>query len=303
MTFQQLQNVLEIYRCGSISQAAKNMFVSQSSLSVSLSALESTLGFPIFTRNAQGIFPTAEGMQVIEHASRICESYKSLQNIQRNTVQNIKIDFMDYDPLNRAYYQLLEENRGRQDIVFTQSLKTAETLIQKVASFEVDVGIAACPERNLRTIEVTMEEKGLHWEILGRYPVCIILGPRHPLYRQSAVTLRDLEKDMLIETIHKEVVSNSVLLGLTHLTEDRILICSRDKIIYELVARGLGYMIGRPPSEEMVKKHNLRMIPVGDLKDVLVAVTNPLHPLPPEAARFLTLAKEALAIEKVSQNA
>lgn len=297
MTFQQLQNVLEIYRCGSISQAAKNMFVSQSSLSVSLSSLESTLGFPIFTRNAQGIFPTAEGMQVIEHASRICESYNSLQNIQRNTVRNIKIDFMDYDPLNRAYYQLLEENRDRQDIVFTQGLSTAKKLIQNVSTFEVDAGIAACPGRSFRAMEATMEEKGLHWEILGHYPVCITLGPGHPLYRQAAVTLRDLEKDMLIETARKEVVSNSVLLGLTHLTEDRILICSREKIIYELVARGLGYMIGRPPSEDMVEKHHLRMIPVGDLKDVLVAVTNPLHPLPPEAARFLTLAKEALATQ------
>ncbi len=301
MTFQQLQNILEIYRCGSISQAAKNMFVSQSSLSVSLSSLESALGFPIFTRNAQGIFPTAEGMQVIEHASRICESYKSLQNIQRNTVQNIKFDFMDYEPLNRAYYQLLEENRDRRDVVFTQGLSTTKKLIQNVSTLEVDVGIASCPECNLRTIEVTMEEKGLHWEILGSYPVCIILGPGHPLYQQSSVTLRDLEKDMLIETIQKEVVSNSVLLGLTHLTEDRILICSRRNIIYELLERGLGYSIGRPPSEEIVEKHHLRMIPVGDLEDILVAITNPLHPLPPEAARFLTLAKEALEKE-VSQN-
>lgn len=304
MTFQQLQNILEIYKAGSISLAAKNMFVSQSSLSVSLSSLENALGFPIFTRNAQGIFPTAEGMQVIEHASRICDSWQSLQNIRQNTVQNITITFMDYDPLNRAYYRLLGENRGRRDIVFTQGLNTAEKLIQNVSTFEVDAGIAACPGRNFRIMEVTMEEKGLHWEILGHYPVCIILGPGHPLYQQSAVTLRDLEKDMLIETARKEVVNNSVLLGLTHLTEDKVLICSREKIIYELVARGLGYMIGRPPSEEMVEKHRLRMIPVGDLEDILVAVTNPLHPLPPEAARFLALAKEELATQtEVPQNA
>lgn len=294
MTFQQLQNVLEIYRCGSISQAAKKMFVSQSSLSVSLNNLESALGFPIFTRNAQGIFPTAEGMQVIEHASRICASYQSLQTIQRNTVRSINIKFMNYEPFNRAYYRLLEENRGRRDIVFNQGLDTAEKLIQNVSSFEVDVGIVACPGRSFRMLEVTMEEKGLHWETLGHYPVCIILGPGHPLYQQDSVTLRDLENDMLIETGRKEVVNNSVLLGLTHLTEDKILICSREKIIYELVARGLGYMISRPPSDEMVAKHRLRMIPVGELEDILVAVTNPLHPLPAEAARFLTLAKEEL---------
>ena len=295
MTFQQLQNVLAIYQAGSISLAAKNMFVSQSSLSVSLSSLESALGFPIFMRTAQGVLPTVEGMQVIEHASRICDSFQNLHSIRRNTIQNIHITFPNYEPLNQAYYRLLEENRGRRDIVFTQGLDTAEKLIQDTSTFKVDTGIVACPSRSFRTMEATMEEKGLHWEILGRYPVCIILGPGHPLYRQSAVTLRDLENDMLIETARKEVVRNSVLLGLTHLTEDKLLICSRDKIINELVARGLGYKIGRSPSQETIEKYQLRTIPVENLEDLLISITNPLHALPPEAARFLELVKEELA--------
>ena len=40
MTFPQLQYLLEIHRAGSITQAAKNLFVAQSSVSVALSAIE-----------------------------------------------------------------------------------------------------------------------------------------------------------------------------------------------------------------------------------------------------------------------
>ena len=296
MTFQQMQNVLEIYRAGSISQAAKNMFVSQSSLSVSLSALESALGFPIFLRNAQGIMPTIQGMQVIEHAIRICDSYQSLQNISSTTtVRNVRISFMDHDPFNRAYCRLLEENSGKQGVLFTQRIDSIQGLIGKSVAFEVDVGICACMQNNLRATEVALEEAGLQWEILGSYPVCIILGPGHRMYHQEAVTLRDLENDMLVETSRREAVNNPVLRGLADLSEEKLLTCGRGKIIYALVNRGLGYMIGRPPCAETVEKYQLRLIPIGELEGLFVAITNPHRPLPEEARRFLEIVKEEMS--------
>ena len=50
MTFQQLQYVLEVARCGSINKAAQGRFVSQSSISKLLKDLEEELGWVIGTR-------------------------------------------------------------------------------------------------------------------------------------------------------------------------------------------------------------------------------------------------------------
>ena len=50
MTLQQLQYLMEVYRTGSISGAAKKLFLAQSSLSASISSMESELGFPVFIR-------------------------------------------------------------------------------------------------------------------------------------------------------------------------------------------------------------------------------------------------------------
>ena len=58
MTFQQLQYLLEVSRTGSISGAAKNLFLAQSSVSASISNLEEELGFPIFIRSKKGVIPT-----------------------------------------------------------------------------------------------------------------------------------------------------------------------------------------------------------------------------------------------------
>ena len=65
MTIQQLQYVLEVYRAGSVSQAAKNLFVGQSSVSVSITNLEKELGYPIFTRSKNGVALTPQGRDVV----------------------------------------------------------------------------------------------------------------------------------------------------------------------------------------------------------------------------------------------
>jgi DNA-binding transcriptional LysR family regulator len=56
---------LEIHRTGSVTQAAKNLFVTQSSVSIALSALEKELGFPIFIRSKKGLTPTPRGATII----------------------------------------------------------------------------------------------------------------------------------------------------------------------------------------------------------------------------------------------
>lgn len=54
MTIQQLQYVLEVSRTGSISKAARNLFLSQPNISNSIKNLEQELGATLFIRTSQG---------------------------------------------------------------------------------------------------------------------------------------------------------------------------------------------------------------------------------------------------------
>ena len=74
MTFQQFFYLLEVDRTKSFSQAAKNLFVAQSTVSNAVAALEAKLNCRIFIRSGQGLSLTAEGQQVLACAQRICES-------------------------------------------------------------------------------------------------------------------------------------------------------------------------------------------------------------------------------------
>ena len=61
MRLEQLYNIVEVYKSRSMSQAAKNLFISQPSLSASVAALEEELGRKLFIRSSTGVTPTEYG--------------------------------------------------------------------------------------------------------------------------------------------------------------------------------------------------------------------------------------------------
>ena len=72
MTIQQCKYVLEIAKTGSFSEAAKQLFVAQSSLSISVKSLEQELGIKIFERSGNGIYLTDDGEEFVSYATQIC---------------------------------------------------------------------------------------------------------------------------------------------------------------------------------------------------------------------------------------
>ena len=55
MQINHIEYFLEVARCQSISKAAKNLFITQSTLSTSIATFENELGFKLFTRLRQGV--------------------------------------------------------------------------------------------------------------------------------------------------------------------------------------------------------------------------------------------------------
>ena len=78
MTIQQLRYVIKITECGSITEAARQLFVSQPSLSAAVKELEAELGIEIFRRTAKGITLTADGTEFLSYVRHIIEQTELL---------------------------------------------------------------------------------------------------------------------------------------------------------------------------------------------------------------------------------
>lgn len=93
MTIRQLEYVLEIARCSSISLAAKELFISQQALSESLKLLEQELNFTIFERSKKGVTLTNEGRLLLKDIEKIVLCVQSWDNLARmqSSIKPIKI--------------------------------------------------------------------------------------------------------------------------------------------------------------------------------------------------------------------
>ena len=80
MTLQQLKYALAIADCGSMNEAAKQLFISQPSLSETMKELEAEIGIEIFLRSNRGISLTPEGEEFLGYARQVTEQFGLLQS-------------------------------------------------------------------------------------------------------------------------------------------------------------------------------------------------------------------------------
>ncbi len=80
MRLTQVRQILEIEKCTSISQAARNLFVSQPALSAVLNEFEAEVGVQLFTRTNSGIYPTENGLEILTAMKNIMKEVTFIEN-------------------------------------------------------------------------------------------------------------------------------------------------------------------------------------------------------------------------------
>lgn len=114
MTLQQMKYVLEIAERGSMNEAAKNLFISQPSLTSSIRELESELGIKIFNRSNRGIEITTEGSEFLGYVRQILEQY-ALMEEHYHEKSELRILY-----LNDFNEKILTNDFKENNLVFTE---------------------------------------------------------------------------------------------------------------------------------------------------------------------------------------
>ena len=86
MTFQQLEYVVEISKCGSINKAAQKLFLSQSGISTAVRELEQELGIRIFARSNRGVEFTQEGKEFLSYAISLLEQKHRIEGLYKDSL-------------------------------------------------------------------------------------------------------------------------------------------------------------------------------------------------------------------------
>ena len=68
MKLQQLRYIVEVAACGSVTEAARRLFVSQPSVTAAVRDLEREMGITVFERTSKGMVTTTEGQTFLGYA-------------------------------------------------------------------------------------------------------------------------------------------------------------------------------------------------------------------------------------------
>ena len=296
MTIQQLEYILEVNRAGSMSKAAKNLFVSHSSVSNSVAALEEELGFPVFDRNFQGVTPSEQGRAVLEHAAQVCEHLRRMREGKAPLSRRIRIETTHSYCCSNALLRLLEECRGREDLRFYHdAFRTSKAAMDKLATFDLDLVVHDCMSNLLHDFKKDAAQRELEWRPLGIIPAVIKIGPGHRLYHKPNLIPRDFKDDVFVDDLQASNSNSGAMKALIGCDPDQALLLPSWEDRYRAVEKGFGFSVGRKSPEYIDHKYGFRNIPLPEIQYHLFYVFHPARPLCPELERYIALLEEELA--------
>ena len=196
MTLQQLKYVTTIANIGSISEAAKRLFVSQPSLTKAIKELEKEMGITIFDRTNKGITVSKEGerflgyaRQVLEQAALLEEQYKS----QSGGKKQFSVSTQHYSFAVNAVVELLKGAGIDQYDVSLRETQTYE-IIDDVAHMKSEIGLLFYNDFNRPVLEKLIHTNELTFTELFTAHPHIFIGKNHPLANKDVVSMDELEK-------------------------------------------------------------------------------------------------------------
>lgn len=295
MTFQQLQYLQEVARTGSISGAAKNLFLAQSSVSASISNLEKELGYPIFVRGKKGVIPTAQGAEVIEQASRICDSYRLMEEIGRaKSKKHIRISAPMIEPLDEAFVELVAKYAGNEDVIFSAASFSFDESIEKVASFMLDAAVVLVHDFHSQSTDTMLKTQNLTGQTIATLPTVVQLSSQHPLYEKETIEISDLQNHLFVDNIHTPMVYNKFLNEIIRLSTDHTVTVRSSYAQHLLVEKGIAYSIGVGTPKEINNATGLRSVPLKNVNYRLIVVTNSQKQSGKEIEDYIKFIKKAL---------
>lgn len=294
MTFQQLQYLLEVNRTGSFTVAAKNLFVTQSSVSNAITTLENEIGTPIFIRGKKGLYPTPRGEEIIAHANRICDSYRFMTSGSIVEKRSLRICCDTYTPANTAFLRLLAENQG-EEVDYSFVNHNYINAFHALVNYEIDLSLHMVFAPNATAFEEKIKQHGLEHKIIATIPVAVCIGPKHRLYDQENIDMQAFKDDKLLELPSRNHSNAENLGAYIPVNKNNLFIASGTVLRERLLEQGYVYSLRPLPSLDRRNIRKLRYIPIPGLDYKLYALTDKIHPLTTDGKRFLALLKEEIA--------
>lgn len=199
MRIEQLQQIIEIKKQRSISKAAKSLFISQPTLSNSLSSLEQEIQVTIFERTHSGVRLTPEGEDILnlaENALGDIDRIRYYNCEKREYTGEVRVlhtpayGFITYK-LVRALKTLYPK------VTLTLDQRPLEDLLKAMQEGVAYIGILTWglfPEQT----EQALKDRGLAFQRMNQRTLKAYVGAENPLAQRDELCVGDLKSQSFV---------------------------------------------------------------------------------------------------------
>lgn len=195
MTLQQLKYIIKVAEKGSINEAAKELFISQPSLSNAIKELEKELQFAIFIRNNRGVVLSNKGMEFLGYAQQVITQADLLENkyIKGSAKkQRFCASSQHYLFVANAFVELVKGYED-EEYNFTLNETTTYEVIENVKTMFSEIGIIYLSNYNEAVIKKMLKENNLIFKELFTAKPHVFLSKKHPLAHKKSIEIDELE--------------------------------------------------------------------------------------------------------------
>ena len=186
MTLKQLKAFLVLARTLNYANAANELCLSQSALSLSIKTLEEELGGKLFKRNTRRVEITLEGQSLIPYAKKLLANWEDMEKdvkqrfkLNRGTLNIASMPFATHAVLPEVMHDFAQQHPN---ISFSIHDITNEKIIEKVQEGIFEIGICFEPKANDQLI----------FQPLFNEDFLALLPKHHVLAKQKSVTWPEL---------------------------------------------------------------------------------------------------------------
>lgn len=271
MRIQQLHYIVKIVETGSMNEAAKQLFITQPSLSNAVRDLEREMGIKIFIRNTKGITLTKDGVEFLSYARQILEQTALLEERYKSKDTNrelFSVSSQHYAFVVNAFVSLLKGADMSRYELFLRETRTYE-IIDDVKNFRSEIGVLFLNSYNRDVLTKMFDDNRLTYTSLFQAHPHIFVSQDNPLANRDIVTMKDLEDFPYLS--YDQGIHNSFYFSeeiFSQIPHKKSIVVSDRATLFNLLIGLDGYTIATGILNSNLNGDNIVSIPL-DVEDMI----------------------------------
>ena len=195
MQLNQFKFLVAVDQYGSISRAAQELYISQSTVSMALIAMEEELGVTLLSRGKKGVAITEEGKLVLEKAKVIMNEVNALQATSfdyETLTGEVFVGGSSHLCMNIITDMAIQMKQLHPAVSILTKRQNTKDIIKSIAQKELDIGFIHYNTLNEYDILAELRRYHMEWVPLFQDKQCICVSDHHPLYGKKSLPIETL---------------------------------------------------------------------------------------------------------------